>query len=69
MAKLMLVGEVAHVELTTDPEDGQVVARCRLHSRYRPDGGGRGRCPWTERYDDLGDAAKYAADHADTGRR
>lgn len=62
MAKLMLVGKVAQVELTTDPEDGQTVATCSLHAPW----GHRG-CRWTERYDTLTAAAEYASDHADKG--
>ncbi len=66
MARLTLTGDIATVGLTTDPEDGQIVATCAAHdlegvrSEYM-------RCPWTERYDDLGDAVEYAADHADRG--
>lgn len=61
MAKLMLIGETAQVELTTDPEDGQTIATCTSHGFHD--------CDWTERYDTLDDASEYAADHADTGRR
>jgi|1185.fasta_scaffold1986332_1 nitrous oxidase accessory protein NosD len=64
MAKLILQGNVAQVELTTDDEDDQVVATCIEHQgRYFSDA-----CAWTQRYDTLNDAAEYAADHADTGR-
>lgn len=66
MAKLMLVGDVAHVELWTDPDDSQIVALCFLHPKVRRDTGDF--CTWTERYDDLRDAAEYAADHADGAR-
>ena len=66
MARLMLIGEVADVELSTDPEDGQVIARCQGHPKTLTTFGKP--CSWTERYDDLGDATEYAADHADTGR-
>lgn len=61
MAKLMLVGDVADVELTVDDEDGQIIATCESHPEVS-------ECGWTERYDDLRDASEYAADHADTGR-
>jgi hypothetical protein len=68
MARLMLIGNIAEVELTTDDEDDQVIATCVEHSgsdgRLAPPG----NCSWTERYDDLNDATEYAADHADTGR-
>ena len=67
MARLMLIGEVADIELTTDDADGQVVARCQGHLKTLTTFGEP--CDWTERYDDLGDAAAsaYAAAHADTG--
>ncbi len=68
MAKLILKGDVADVELTTDDEEGQVIATCIAHrpetlTSLRP-----GACGWTERYDGMDDATEYAADHADTGR-
>ena len=62
MAKLMLIGKTAQVELTSDPEDGQIIATCWDHPALNGD------CEWTERYDTLNDASEYAADHADTGR-
>lgn len=64
MAKLMLIGEVAHVELEIVPEDGTVLATCRDHPEIF-DGYG---CGWSRNYDDLRDASEYAADHADSGR-
>ena len=66
MANLVLLGEVAQVELTRDDEDGQVIATCYLH---RPESGRPPviRCDWTERYDTLDDASEYASDHADRG--
>jgi hypothetical protein len=63
MAKLILKGDVADVELTTDDEDGQAIATCAGHP------GSSWECTWTERYDDMNDATEYAADHADTGRQ
>lgn len=60
MAKLMLIGDVANVELTVDDEDGQIIAICTLHPEVS-------ECGWTERYDTLRDASEYAADHADRG--
>jgi hypothetical protein len=63
MAKLMLIGAVAQVELTSDPEDDQIVATCAMHAPW-----GRRGCGWTQRYDTLDDAAEYATDHADSGR-
>ena len=67
MAKLILKGNVADVELISDPVDDQVIALCARHPSDEP-WRVTGRCSWTERYDDLGDATEYAADHADTGR-
>lgn len=65
MARLMLIGEVAQVELTTDDLDDVVIARCRLHPTVIRSTGAP--CPWTERYDCMDDATEYAADHADRG--
>lgn len=65
MAKLILQGPYADVELTPDPEDGQTIATCVVH-RVMPLEP-RADCSWTERYDTLDDAAEYAADHADRG--
>lgn len=67
MAKLMLIGDVAQVELTIDPEDAQVVATCTEHRAYPNLESRMVSCDWTERYDDLRDASEYAADHADRG--
>jgi hypothetical protein len=66
MAKLMLIGKAAEVELTTDPEDGQIIATCEMHE-VAP-GISINACSWTERYDTLDDASEYATNHADTGR-
>lgn len=70
MAKLVLIGDTAQIEFTTDPEEGGIIATCVKHSGYvfgnipaYPNG-----CRWTERYDDLNDASDDAADHADTGQ-
>lgn len=63
MARLVLIGNTAEVELTTDDEDDQVIAVCKTHFASSWE------CTWTERYDDLNDATEYAADHADTGRQ
>lgn len=64
MAKLILRGDVADVELTTDDEDGQVIATCVQHVGFEG-----APCIWTERYDNMNDATNYAADHADIGRQ
>jgi len=67
MAKLMLIGSVAQVELTSDSLEGQVFATCVIHPAFRREYGGL--CSWAARYDDMNDATGYAADHADTGRQ
>lgn len=55
MARIILEGDAARVELTVDQEEGGIIATC-LDSV----------CTWTEQYDTLGDAAEYAGhDHAD----
>ena len=54
MARLILAGQHARLELTSDPEDGGTIATCLSTG-----------CDWTETYDTLDDAAEYAADHAD----
>lgn len=58
MAKLMLIGKVAHIEL----EHGEdvIIATCNAHPANP-------RCTWVGRYDDLNDATEYAQDHADRG--
>jgi hypothetical protein len=65
MARLILQGDVAEVELTIDDEDGQIIATCVQHPGRWQTGG----CGWTERYDGMDDATEYAAYHADTGRQ
>lgn len=63
MAKLMLIGDVAKIEILTDPEDEELVlARCMEHviAPSVP-------CLWWARYDTIDDATQYAADHADRG--
>jgi len=69
MAKLMLIGAMAQVELTTDDEDGRVIAACAMHSESDGRLAPPGNCSWTETYDDMNDAVNYAEDHADTGRQ
>lgn len=58
MAKLMLVGKVAYIELKRGED--VVTATCRAHT-------GEPRCTWVGRYDNLNDATEYAQDHADWG--
>lgn len=65
MAKLMLIGNVARIELTPDDEDDQVVhAKCAEHLTD----GWPMPCPWAKQYDSIAEAAQYAADHADRGQ-
>ena len=63
MARLILRGQVADVELTVEPTEGGVVATCLGHSVSPME------CTWTETYDSMDDATEYAADHADEGRQ
>jgi hypothetical protein len=67
MARLILKGGMADVELTIDPTEGGVIATCILHSTSDGRLAPPGPCSWTALYDDLNDATEYAADHADTG--
>jgi hypothetical protein len=63
MAKLMLIGKVAHIEIkspTTGGDETCVIAQCNTHA-------GDPYCIWQGRYDDLDDAAEYAKTHADLG--
>lgn len=58
MARIILDGPRARVELTHDQEEGGIIATCLGVA-----------CSWTERYDDLNDATEYAGtEHADRGR-
>lgn len=71
MAKLMLIGKVAQVELTHPEFDqteymDQILAKCRLHPSIMRDTGKL--CGWSETYDDMNDATEYAAGHADGAR-
>ncbi len=66
MAKLMLEGIVAQVEILTDPwqnDEDSVTAICRGHRAATG-----WTCTWGATYDDLNDAVEYATDHADEGR-
>ena len=66
MAKLMLIGKVADVELKSDPLDGQWVAKCEKHEGMEVDGRLIG-CGWMRCYYTLNGATEYASDHADRG--
>ncbi len=69
MARLMLGGVMARVELVIDDSDGGVIARCDEHSPFDSRLAPPGACSWTKIYDDLRDAVEYAADHADRGEQ
>lgn len=60
MSRLILQSDdrSVEIELTVDDEDGQIIATCVQHWN-----GPTPECTWTERYDDLRDAAEYATDH------
>lgn len=64
MAKLMLIGKRAQVELKVGQDDGDdgtcVIAQCVTHAANP-------FCIWSRQYDDLADASEYAEDHADNG--
>ena len=62
MARLILKGVVAEVELTRDAVDDRVYAECIEH----PDDEA---CNWADHYDDMNDATEYATDYADEGKR
>lgn len=65
MARLMLIGKVAQVELTVDNE-GYAIATCRLHPSVKAYG-----CGWTVRLDNITEMihSPYAEAHADRGTR
>lgn len=69
MASILVMGSYATVELTTDVDDGTVIATCVGHrpamlTSLRP-----GACDWTATYDDMDDATEYSTDHADKGEK
>jgi hypothetical protein len=71
MAKLMVIGNMAHVEILTDPEDEEVVlAQCVRHLRH-PNLSATKFCPWEQRYlyGGMGEAVNSASvhRHADGG--
>lgn len=70
MAKLMLIGPMATLEILTDPDDPDLtLARCEEHSTCDGRLAPPGNCDWRERYDTTDDAWQYAARHADEGGR
>lgn len=69
MAKIMLIGSVASIELTIEPTEGVVVATCAATHRPVTAASKPGVCGWTATYDDLRDATEYAGSHADGGDR
>lgn len=69
MAKLMLIGDVASVEILTDPEDEELVlARCEAHD-LEGERSVYARCGWEDRHDTTDDAIADGEQHADRGRR
>lgn len=66
MAKLLLIGRVAEVELTVDDE-GYAVASCYVHDT----GPGNLPCDWTLRLDNMNEMVNtpMAEAHADRGTR
>jgi len=65
MAKLMVIGEVAQVEITRDPLDGDLTAKCQGHIKPTDTLPTLPACDWSETYDDMNDAVEFASDHAD----
>lgn len=65
MARLMVIGDVAQVEILTDPEDEELMlAKCEAHAKFSgtmvlP------ACEYTERFDTTDDAQAAAEQHAD----
>lgn len=71
MAKLMLIGDVATIEILTDPEDEeQVLAVCCAHD-LEGERSIYARCDYIERFDSWSDAVCSAGPerHADRGTR
>lgn len=68
MARLILHGRRADVELAPDHEDDQTVhATCVAHWLTRDPEDGMDPCSWTKQYDTMSDATDFASDHADEG--
>jgi hypothetical protein len=67
VARIMVIGTMAKVELEGEFLDGGVVARCDEHSPSDSRVAPPGACAWTKTYDDWNDATEYAQDHADSG--
>ncbi len=66
MAKLILHGNVADVEILTDPEDEELVlARCIGSGHHDP---AASFCGWSDQFDTTGDAIWSGESHADHGR-
>lgn len=74
MAKLILKGKIANVELSRSDTVDLVWATCVKHrgvkrpkiTNWEYDEPG---CTWIKEYGSLDEAAEHAADHADTGRQ
>lgn len=63
MAKLMVIGSVAQVEILANPNDEELIlAKCRLHSVRH---GAGIKCNYGEDFDTTDDAVAAAEQHAD----
>jgi hypothetical protein len=69
MARILVVGSIATVELAVEPVDGGVIGTCVKHSPYDSRLTVPRVCAWTAIYDDMNDATEYAAEHADEGKQ
>jgi hypothetical protein len=67
MAKLMVLGTAAQVEILTDPEDEELMmAVCSRHPRAYAEIGRL--CTWRDYFDTTDDAWQAAEQHADSVR-
>ncbi len=65
MAKLMVVGRVAHIQILTDPHDEELLlAKCVSHPGLE----GCSWKHWRENFDTTDDAWAAAEQHADGAR-
>lgn len=66
MAKVLVIGSMAQVEILTDPEDEELVlAKCDDHSVFDGRLAPPGDCSWEDRFDSTDDAIAGAEQHAD----
>jgi hypothetical protein len=69
MARVIVSGPHAKVDLTVEPTEGGVIATCVGHTDSDGWPARASACDWTATYDTMDDATEYAADHADRGTR